>query len=177
MVYLKKKKTEPKPQRKVFHLKDTALLCDFQFLFVFKPMICFYHVYEYVNGISRKTISFCCKKAHHGCQRIGKHIIVVYSIQIINVYEYNFKVTGGGNYPPWEDVLQKRLRKTRINRNIDLMLGDCTVENVVIILPPPRLTGLPFGHVLETFYIIISFNWVKYVTMIFESQIAIIVKY
>ena len=39
-------------------------------------MICFY---ENVNSISRKTISFFCQKAHHGCQWIGKHIIVVNS--------------------------------------------------------------------------------------------------
>ena len=26
----------------------------------------------------------------------------------------NFKITGGGNLPPYEDVLQKRLRKTRV---------------------------------------------------------------
>ena len=35
--------------------------------------------YEYDNSISRKTISFFCQKADHGCLWIGKHIIVVYS--------------------------------------------------------------------------------------------------
>ena len=29
MVYCKKSTSEPKPQRKAYHLKDTALLCDF----------------------------------------------------------------------------------------------------------------------------------------------------
>ena len=31
---------------------------------------------------------------------------------------YNFKITGGGNHSSKEDVLQKRLRKTRVNGQI-----------------------------------------------------------
>ena len=37
-----KSSSVPKPQRKAYHLKDTALLCDFLILFVRNPMICFY---------------------------------------------------------------------------------------------------------------------------------------
>ena len=29
-------------------------------------------------------------------------------------------------------------------RTKDLLLGDCTADNVVIILPPPHLSGSPF---------------------------------
>ena len=72
-----KSTSDPKPQRKAYHLKDTALLWDFKIFFVRNPMICFY---EWVYSISRKTISFFCQKAHHGYRWIGKHIIVVYSV-------------------------------------------------------------------------------------------------
>ena len=37
-----KSTSEPKPQRKAYHLKDTSLLCDFEILFVLNLMICFY---------------------------------------------------------------------------------------------------------------------------------------
>ena len=37
-----KSTSEPKPQRKAYHLKDTSLLCDFKILFVRNLMICFY---------------------------------------------------------------------------------------------------------------------------------------
>ena len=37
-----KSTSEPKPQRKAYYFKDTALLCDFWILFVRNPMISFY---------------------------------------------------------------------------------------------------------------------------------------
>ena len=81
-----KSTSETKPQRKAYHLKDTSLLCDFKILFVRNLLICFY---EKVNSISWKTIFFC-QKAHHGCQWIGKHIIVVCSVFTFFYVEINF---------------------------------------------------------------------------------------
>ena len=75
-----KSTSEPKPHRKAYHLKDTALVWDFLILLVRDPMIYFN---EWVYSISRKTISYFCQKAHHGCQWIGKHIIVVYSACLV----------------------------------------------------------------------------------------------
>ena len=55
----------PKITVRELHCGLTVLLWDFKILFVRYPMICFY---EWVYSISRKTISFFCQKAHHGCQ-------------------------------------------------------------------------------------------------------------
>ena len=66
-----------KSQRKAYHLNDTGLLWDFKIPFVRNPMIRFN---ELVNIISRKTTSFVCQKAHYCYQWIGKHIIVITSV-------------------------------------------------------------------------------------------------
>ena len=39
--FILKSTSKTKPQRKAYHLKDTALLCVFKILFVPNPMICF----------------------------------------------------------------------------------------------------------------------------------------